>query len=431
MLQQQQKQQPIFSVPLPSAKSKQSYTGYAKSAVLSQWQKCLQKQQYEEACHWTVEMDASGWQADLWQKLIVYASKYVHVHCPKLPLLMARNYAYYQLHCIKHAQVLHKPPHQLRNQAQLQQNLCQLIGLVSLSAKGPVYTLPQIDVSNVNDSELVCGTHAWLMPHKSDADNKIVLRMLSTLFCHVESKCVHKMVYWLSVLVEYDKHQKKNKAPITMAGRKPLLPDDKSYRHVYLEGGNATDWVWLLWRGLAQGAMAFGKSIDCIRTLKALGYLYALDYTTSKRNTRMPLLLHALHLVCTDVDWTSSVYHSVNDELIAKACTNVGVMYEDIVQRRAILVASAALNASSPTNYHPSSTNDTNANAEAHTNVHQPATIATIPSVDVKNTQNTLHIHQPNKGNKATAKSNNMSMSIDSNQKFNVFSKIDASFLGL
>ena len=118
-------------------------------------------------------------------------------------------------------------------------------------------------------------------------------------------------------------------------------------------------------------------------------------------------------------------------KLIAKACTNVGVMYEDIVQRRAILVASAALNASSPTNYHPSSTNDTNANAEAHTIVHQPATIATIPSVDVKNTQNTLHIHQPNKENKAKAKSNNMSMSIDSNQKFNVFSKIDASFLGL
>ena len=404
-------QQPPFTFPLPPPKCKISYTGYTKSAVLSQWQKCLQKQQYEEACHWTAELDASGWQADVWQKLILYASKNVHVHCPKLPLLMARNYAYYQLYLTKHTKFIDKPKYQLRNHPQLQQNLCQLIGLVTLSSKGPVYTLPQIDVSKVNDVDLVVGTHAWLMPHKSDADNQNVLRMLSTMLCHVENRCTHKMFYWLSVLVEYDKHQKKNKTPITMAGRKPLLPDDSAYRHVYLEGANATDWVWLLWRGLAQGAMAFSKPQECINTLKALCYLFALDYTTSKRNTRMPLLLHALQLVCAEVDWTASVYQPVHTDLIAKACTNVHLLYADIVKRRVELVKMEKQN------------------ADARLNDAPPTTDATTTETKAKAKPKTTNSRQPPLASSSST-SNKHTMSHDSNQKFDVFSKIDASFLG-
>lgn len=406
-----------FTFPLPPPKTKVSYTGYPKSSVWSQWQKCLQKQQYEEACHWTAELDASGWQADIWQKLIVYASKNVHVHCPKLPLLMARNYAYYQLYCTQHTKSISVPKHQPRNHAQLQQNLCQLIGLVTLSSKGPVYTLPSIDVNKVNDSELVIGTHAWLMPHKSDADNKNVLRMLSTLMCHVENKCTHKMAYWLGVLVEYDKYQKKNKAPITMAGRKPLLPDDKSYKHVYLEGANSTDWVWLLWLGLAQGAMAFSKPQECMNTLKALCYLFALDYTTSKRNTRMPLLLHALQLVCADVDWVASVYQSVNMDMIAKACENIHLLYSDIVKRRALLVEKEQAFERQQNNSNKNKTTDRHKHSTPNTALHK-----TTPSTPAKAAK--PKVAQP------PTTTNKNRLSADSNKKFDVFNQLDASFLG-
>lgn len=416
-----------FPFPQPPAKAKVSYTGYSKTAVLSAWQKCLQKQQYEEACHWTAELDASGWQAGIWQKLIVYASKHVHVHCPKLPLLLARNYAYYQLYCIQHTQRLADPKYQPRNHPQLQQNLCQLIGLVTLSSKGPVYCLPSIDVSKVNDSDLVIGTHTWLMPHKSDADNKNVLRMLSTLMCHVEKKCTHKMVYWLSVLIEYDKHQKRKKTPITMAGRKPLLPDDAYYKHVYLEGSNTTDWVWLLWLGLAQGASAFSKPHACINTLKALCYLFALDYTTSKRNTRMPLLLHALQLVCADVDWTASVYQSVKMDMIAKACTNVHLLYSDIVRRRAVLVEKERVLENERVLVEkeralaPPLATATDTNAKDTSVLRAPPKKVPVAS-------------QANAGNKPpTGKTTPKPclLSTESNKKFDVFTRLDATFLGV
>ena len=401
-------QQPrVFEQPLPQ-KSKTSYTGYAKSAVLSQWQKCLQKQQFEEACHWTAELDASGWQDEIWQKLILYASKHVHLHCPKLPSLMARNFAFYNLYVTKHFKTLSLPQHQPRNNSSLRQNMCQMIGLVTLSSKGPVYALPQIDIFKVNESELVTGTHAWLMPHKTNSDNTVVLQMLSTIMCHVEAKSTHKVMYWLSVLVEYDKHQKKNKTPVTMTPRKPLLPDDSFYKHVYLDNAHACDWVWLMWRGLAQASTAFHRHPDCLKTIKGLSYLFAVDYTTSKRNARMSILIHALELVCTDADWTSSVYASVDETMIEKACMNIHVMYTDIMEKRLQLVQ-----------YQMITTSDT---ADQECN-NKP--LSTSQMAYAKQQTNKTKQLAPNK----PCKPNKNRMSNDSSKKFDIFNAIDDAFL--
>ena len=399
----------IFEEQPPLQKSKTSYTGYAKSAVLSQWQKCLQKQQFEEACHWTTEMDASGWQDEIWQKLILYASKHVHLHCPKLPSLMARNFAFYNLYVTKHFKTRSLPQHQPRNNSSLRQNMCQMIGLVTLSSKGPVYALPQIDIFKVNEADLVTGTHAWLMPHKTNSDNTVVVQMLSTIMCHVEAKSTHKVIYWMSVLVEYDKHQKKNKTPVTMTPRKPLLPDDSFYKHVYLDNAHACDWVWLMWSGLAQASIAFHRHPDCLKAIKGLSYLFAVDYTTSKRNARMPILIHALELVCAEADWTSSVYASVDEMMIEKACMNIHVMYTDIMDKRLQLVQ-----------HQLTTTSETTAQVCNNNASSNPQTKETK--------QQTKETKQPML-NKPCSKPNTNRMSIDSSKKIDIFNAIDDVFL--
>ena len=182
MLKQQEQPSQVYFKDTPNQKTNISYSGHTKSAVFSQWQKSLQKQQYEEACHWTAELDMSHWHKELWQKMILFASKHVHLHCPKLPIIMARNFAYYQIFMIKHPQQ-NTFEHQPRNQCQLRKNLCQVIGLLALSSKGPVYTLPNVDLNKIDGSEMVSGTHAWIMSIQQPQDDSSVLRIVSTLLC--------------------------------------------------------------------------------------------------------------------------------------------------------------------------------------------------------------------------------------------------------
>ena len=380
------RQQPYFQFTTPPTHTPEaSYNGYKKTAVFSQWQKNLQKQEYETACHWTAELDVSGWQDDLWSKIIVYASKHIHLHSPSLPSLLARNFAFYRHHVQTQGSATSTTSSlQPRNVPSLRQNLFQAIGMLSLSPKGPVYTLPKVDPQKVDESELLVDTHVWLAPHVQPykGDDASVVRLLSTVCSQLELNNIHKAMYWLSVLVEYEKHQKKYfKKSLSMVARKPILPDgmrtkpkqtnasplttatnpkhsngvlnsssssrspstshanhqdNNHFQCAVVEGKHSQDWVWLLWYGLWEACKSFRRGVQCGKSFQSLSYLFAHDYTISKRSTRMPLVLHAMLLVRTDTaDWNKSVYpndHSAH--LISTACRNVYIIYNDIATKR-------------------------------------------------------------------------------------------------
>lgn len=319
-----------------------SYTGYKKSAVLSKWQQQLQLQQYETACHWTAEADASGWHDDVWAKLVAYASKHVHVHSPTLPTLLARNFAYYRHHAHVHGTATSSNAAvQPRNDAQLRQNLCQAVGLVALSPKGPVYALPKVDPARVDETKIVTGTHAWLLPHATTGDHPVVTRLLSTVLYHLEILDTPNCAYWLSVLQAFEKQQRAAKQAVTMAARRPLNDGADAFRRAVVDGKHAADWVWLLWHALHTASVSLGRPAACRKALTDLCYLFAHDYATTKRNARIALVLHAMHLVRTDtLDWTRSVYPSDDAKaLIVKACTNIDVMYAGVEARAAAVRA--------------------------------------------------------------------------------------------
>ena len=464
---------PTLFTSLPTYTPDASYNGYKKSTVFAQWQKHLQKQEYETALHWTAELDVSGWQDDIWTKIIIYASKHIHLHTPTLPTLLARNVAYYRHHVHTVGSATSKTPqHQPRNDLILRQNLCQVIGLLALSPKGPVYAMPKVDPQKVDEAALLVGTHVWLASHArpQKGDDAMVVRVLSTVCFHLESQNPHKAMYWLSVLVEYEKHQKKHfKRSLSMVARQPMLPDGarptsstastklttSSLQHAVVEGKHARDWIWLLWQGLWEACRRYRRGAPCNKAFKALSYLFAYDYTLSKRNTRMPLVLHAMLLVRTDsADWTRSVYPTEQSaQMIATACANLGVMYRGIAEKRAereqqlglvaggdsrllqVVPHSGQRLSVSPNRHHVSVGGvDPARNSNAYDRGGTIVLHNTDPSTTTPPTPSPSQSQPPSSSSKASTKptkSKGPVMSEDSAKKMAAMDAIDAMFLGL
>ena len=168
-----------------------------------------------------------------------------------------------------------------------------------------------------------------------EGDTEAVVRLLSTVLWNLEQQDTPNVMYWLSVLLAYEKRQRAAKQPVTMAARQPLPPTDAT-RAVAVEGKAAQDWVWVLWLALDTACVHYQRPTACRRALRDLAYLFAHDYKTGRRTTRMPLVLHAMHLVRTDtLDWTRSVYpNDAAKALVVKACTNIEVMYAEVQRRR-------------------------------------------------------------------------------------------------
>ena len=232
-------------------------------------------------------------------------------------------------------------PHQKCDIAILRRNLAQVVGVLCLSAKGPVYQLPKVDAHRIDITKLANKIHPWLRPHHKKGDNRLALQFLSSILDNLEKRIVHKTLFWLSALLHLEKQlRKERKETITMATRR--------MEGVVL-GNHAQDWVWLLWHALIHSPPSTRDPL-LRRSLLDLAFLFARDYTGGKKTSRVHVLIHALFLTNNQgtLNWERNVYPSADAaNWIQQACENIDVMYRDIRQARIVREAAT------PTPEHP------------------------------------------------------------------------------
>ena len=73
-----------------NAFKKKSFSGFKKNDILNAVLKAIESKKVENACHWTTECILSGYAHILWEKLIIFSCKIIHINNPKLPSYLNR-----------------------------------------------------------------------------------------------------------------------------------------------------------------------------------------------------------------------------------------------------------------------------------------------------------------------------------------------------
>ena len=60
--------------------NKKTFSGYKKNSVFTELNNCLLDNRIENVCYWTAEIHCSGFTNLLWEKIIVFASKYININ---------------------------------------------------------------------------------------------------------------------------------------------------------------------------------------------------------------------------------------------------------------------------------------------------------------------------------------------------------------
>ena len=66
-----------------------SFSGFKKTLVKKELLNSIVATKVEPSCYWAAELVCSGHFVDLWDIIITYVSRYVHLGCPKLPLYIS------------------------------------------------------------------------------------------------------------------------------------------------------------------------------------------------------------------------------------------------------------------------------------------------------------------------------------------------------
>jgi hypothetical protein len=295
-----------------------TFSGFQKKDVIAALFKSIDQGKIEAACHWCTECIVSGYTMKIWDKLLVYACKIVHINNPKLPIyLYKKNMIIFNQ--LNRLECKNKDYLILRNSQMIRNLLCDLITTIITSEKKKRYDkLFKIKDSDMNISNKLQANIQILPSSILRFDDPEELKIIiNEFYFHLKNQLsgYDKAVYWILWLLEWERKHKKNKENWTIPERKVNIKADK----------DKGDFIWIIWDTIFVEMNNRDNNMmkNCIKVLYSL---YTNNYTGSKRNTRIFLVYCAIGHLTNNLDYTKPI--RLNHSVFIQTQANINKMYE-------------------------------------------------------------------------------------------------------
>ena len=107
-----------------------TFSGYKKTNVKNELIKSLNNKKIEETNYWCAELLCSGQFLDLWNIILLYVNKHIHIGNPKLPSYLSIRYKHFKLLIENEENEL-----LLRNNNKIREIFCEIICILCLSPR--------------------------------------------------------------------------------------------------------------------------------------------------------------------------------------------------------------------------------------------------------------------------------------------------------
>jgi len=295
-----------------------TFSGFQKKDVIAALFKSIDQGKIENACHWCTECIISGYTLKIWDRLIVYACKIVHINNPKLPIyLYKKNMMLFNQ--LNRLECKNKDYLILRNSQMIRNLVCDLISTIITSEKKKKYDkLFKIKEGDFNiKSSLQANIHILPSSILRFDDPEELKIIINEFYFHLKNQLsgYDKAIYWILWLLEWERKHKKNKETWTISERKVDIKNDK----------DKCDFIWIIWETIFI-ELSNRKNKMVTNNIKVLYSLYINNYTSSKRNTRLFIIYNAIGHLTNTLDYNKSIRNNMTVFIQTQA--NINKMYE-------------------------------------------------------------------------------------------------------
>jgi hypothetical protein len=298
-----------------------SFSNFQKNKVKKELLNSLYNSKIEPANYWSAELICSGNFSDLWDIIILYISKYIHLGNPKLPIYLEMRFQNFkEILCNGYLD----NELAMRNNDKIRKLFGELICVLCNSSKK--HGFESIKIKTKDEFDITHMTSKLKAPNVSYAqhiflkdDPKELFIAINEFAYHIssESKNTVSACYWVEWVMQFESICKSRKEKCA-AERRDFAPVSPIFQ---------TDVVWIIWDAIL--CESRGKNNDLlIKIQNAILAIFSIKYTPGCKRKRKYLIYFAISLLTETPNFKVAIIQNTSEiEAITK---KINVIYKQI-----------------------------------------------------------------------------------------------------
>jgi hypothetical protein len=290
----------INDMRVPDEFKKLSFSNYPKKDIFQILIKSMDKRQIENTCYWATECIVSGYTLDMWDKILLYATKVIHINNPNLPGFLKHKHEIL-LSIIQQYETKKMSLFHMRNDQVIRNLLLSVVTVLSLSSKAKRYDKNvklKEEHFQIKHIQTMLTANVHILPEHFihfNEPNELKL-IMNEIYFHLKNKFsgYEKAIYWIEWIMKWEQLNKKKQVSWCIDERN--VPVEKKYK---------SDLVWILWSIIIEEMKT--RNDVCQKQVLALYSLYLHDFKPGKRKKRMSYIHMAVGLLTHTIDYTTLI----------------------------------------------------------------------------------------------------------------------------